>query len=281
VKLAPLLAAGAMALAFMQSALAQGESLGLPKTVKAGSAFTIQSSGSGNATLYIVGFGEALKRSVQLGEAQIFAAGSLDHAGHYLAILVRPGGVETKPFDVIPASAPTRLSFLAKPSRLPVSLHDGITGAAYLFDNYGNLIVAPTAVSFELSSPVVTQNGAAWAEMDSTGQQGTDQFTAQADGISDRRVIKQVPGDPCTLKMSVQQSGQQIHLQTDPVRDCSGNAILDGTIVTFTEAYDGSQSTVDVPLKHGIAQATMPAHPGATISVASGIVLGNQIHLGQ
>ena len=38
-----------------------------------------------------------------------------------------------------------------------------------------------------------------------------------------------------------------------------------------------AQSTVDVPLKRGIAQVEMPAHEGATISVASGVVLGNQI----
>ena len=41
-------------------------------------------------------------------------------------------------------SLPT-LVFLAKPSRLPVGLHDGITGAVYVFDAYKNLIVTPLA----------------------------------------------------------------------------------------------------------------------------------------
>ena len=59
--------------------------------------------------------------------------------------------------------------------------------------------------------------------------------------------------------------GQSLELQTNPVRDCSGNAIPDGTIVTFTENYAGTQSTVDVPLKRGIAQVEMRAHSGATI----------------
>jgi hypothetical protein len=80
------------------------------------------------------------------------------------------------------------------------------------------------------------------------------------------------------LKMSAQPAGNQIHLQTDPVRDCSGNAVPDGTVITFTENYNGAQSTADVPLKHGIAQVELPAHPGATITVASGVVLGNEIH---
>jgi hypothetical protein len=77
--------------------------------------------------------------------------------------------------------------------------------------------------------------------------------------------------------MSARQSGQKLLLATDLVRDCNGNAVPDGTIVTFTEAYTGGQSTVDVPLKHGIGEVQMAVHNGATISVASGIVLGNQI----
>jgi hypothetical protein len=81
--------------------------------------------------------------------------------------------------------------------------------------------------------------------------------------------------------MSARPSGQKIELQTDPLRDCSGNAVPDGTIVTFTEVYDGRQSTVDVPLKHGIAQAELPAYNGAKISAATGVVLGNEIHWGK
>jgi hypothetical protein len=78
--------------------------------------------------------------------------------------------------------------------------------------------------------------------------------------------------------MTAQPSGQQVRLETAPLRDCSGNAIPDGTIVTFTEAYGDTQTTVDVPIKRGIAQVDMPAHPGAMLSAASGVVLGNQIH---
>jgi hypothetical protein len=69
-----------------------------------------------------------------------------------------------------------------------------------------------------------------------------------------------------------------LELETAPVRDCSGNPVSDGTIVTFTESYNGTQTTADVPLKKDVASIAMPAHPGATISVASGVVAGNQIH---
>jgi hypothetical protein len=77
--------------------------------------------------------------------------------------------------------------------------------------------------------------------------------------------------------MNAYQSGQQVLLVTDAVRDCNGNAVPDGTIVTFTETHNGSQSTIDEPLKHGIAQTTISAHSGAMFSVACGVAMGNQI----
>ena len=274
-----------LAIAAMHPALAQGASMSLPKTVEAGKAFSIQSTGSGTATLYIIGLGQVLKRDVQLGGTAYFAAGPLCNAGRYIAVLTRESSTETGSFDVVPASKPADLSFLAKPSRVPVGMHDGITGAVYVFDAYHNLITAPTPVSFELSNPsgsvqqrtVITHDGGAWTAMDSTAQQGMDRFVARVGQVSGTRVVGQVPGDPCGLKMNAQQMGQQIQLVTDPVRDCNGNAVPDGTVVTFTESYKGAQSTVDEPLKHGTAEVQMPFHTGATFSVASGVVMGNQI----
>jgi len=276
---------GSLPLALILPALAQSGSLSLPKTVEAGSAFTIQSSGNGNATLYIVGLGQVLKRDMQLGQAATFPAGSLYNAGRYLAFLSGGSSSDAGEFDVVPLARPSDLSFLAKPSRLPVGLHDGITGAVYVFDAYRNLITTPMTVSFQLANPVgalqtrtvTTNNGAASVGMDSTPQQGIDKFVTQVGDVSSTRVIRQVPGDPCALKMSATQAGRQIHLETEPVRDCNGNAVPDGTIVTFTEAYGGAHSTVDVPVKRGIAQTEMPARSGVTISVASGVAMGNQI----
>ncbi len=266
---------------------AQAGSLTLPKTVEAGSAFSIPTSGSGKATLYIVGLGQVLKREIELGQTSYFPSGTLYSAGHYLTALVRENSpTESGSFDVVAATTPADVTFLGRPSRLPVGLHGGITGAAYVFDTYHNLITRPTQVSFELSGPkgarqsrtVTTRDGAAWTEMDSTAQQGADKFVARVGDVSSVRIIGQVPGDPCNLKMSARPAGQQIQLQTEPVRDCSGNAVPDGTVVTFTETYAGGQSIVDVPLKRGIAEVKMPARPGARISVASGVVLGNEIH---
>ena len=264
---------------------AQTGTLTLPKTIEAGSSFSMQTTGSGKATLYIVGPDQAIKRDVQRGEIVTFAPGSLFNAGQYIAVLVSDSAMETGMFYVQPSSKPANLSFLAKPSRLPVGLHDGIAGTVYVFDAYQNLIVAPSQVAFELSNPsgvatkrtVETRNGTVSVEMDSTQKEGKDTFTARAGDASTTRIIGQVPGDPCSLKMSARSVGEKIQLETDPVRDCSGNAVPDGTIVTFTETYDDAESTVDVPLKRGVAKVEMAAHRGATVSVASGVVLGNTI----
>src|SRR4051794_18632201 len=255
--------------------VAQNGSLTLPAKVEAGSAFSIPSTGSGKATLYIVGLGQVLKRDVALGQTTYFPQGALYSAGHYITVLSRESGApESGSFDVVAAAKPADVTFLARPSRLAVGLHGGITGAAYVFDAYKNLITAPTKVSFELSSPkganqtrtVETRYGAAWTEMDSTQQQGTDKFVARAGDVSSLRIIGQVPGDPCSLKMSAHPAGQQIQLQTDPVRDCSGTAVPDGTVGTFTESYPGGQSTVDVPRQRGVTQVKMPGPPGARLS---------------
>jgi hypothetical protein len=279
---------GGLAVAATQLAFAQGGSLSLPKTVEAGSAFSIPTAGSGKATLYIVGPGQVLKREIQLGETTAFPAGSLYNAGRYVAVLAG-SAAESDAFDVVPAKSPSDLSFFAKPSRLPVGLHDGITGAVYVFDAYHNLIAAPTPVSFELSTPsgtvqkrtVVTRNGSAWTGMDSTAQEGMDKFVARIGSTSSTRIVRQVPGDPCSLKMSARQLGQKLDLQTDPVKDCHGNAVPDGTIVTFTETYRGAQTTVDEPIKRGFAEVQIPVVMGSTLSVASGVVMGAQIGWGK
>jgi hypothetical protein len=278
-----------LAFAAMPLAHAQSASMNVPKQLEAGSAFSIQTTGSGKAVLYIVGFGQVLRQEVQLGDAASFAAGVLHNAGHYLVVLAGESSTDNGTLDVIPASRVSNLSFLAKPSRLPVSLHDGISGAAYVFDAYQNLIVTPTSVSFALSGSsgvtqtrtVTTSEGRAWTQMDSAAKEGAAHFTAHAGDISSTRIIQQVPGDPCGLKMSARPSGQKIELTTEPLRDCSGNAVPDGTVVTFTEVHDGSQTTVDVPLKRGIAQAELPAYNGAKISAATGVVLGNEIRWGK
>jgi len=267
---------------------AQSNNLIFPRSVAAGSAFSVKSSEASKGTLYIVGLGQVIKRDLEPGQSANIEAGALHSAGHYLVFLVNEGPTETGSLEVTPAKEVADLSFLARPSRLPVSLRGGITGAVYIFDPYNNLVTAPTSVTFELSSPnstpqkrsVMTRNGSAWTQFDSTAHQGNGKFVANVGAVSSERVIGQVPGDPCGLRMIAVPAGGLIKLQTDPIRDCSGNAVPDGTVVTFTASYNGDQSTVDVPIKRGIAEAQIPTHPGAVLTVASGVVMGNQIRWG-
>jgi hypothetical protein len=265
-----------------------GKTLSFSSPIVAGTPFIVQTNGSGKGTLYIVGLGQVIKREIDLGKTAYFESGALHSAGHYVVFLAGTEPAQANSLDVAPASEAGDLTFLAKPSRLPVSIQGGITGAVYVFDLYSNLVTKPLSVNFQLSNPsgspeartVTTSNGVAWTRFDSTAHEGADKFVASIGPVSSSRVIGQVPGDPCGLKMSASPAGRSVRLQTEPVRDCSGNPVPDGTVITFTEAYAGAQSTVDVPIKRGVAEVQMPLHPGAVVTVASGVVMGNQIRLG-
>jgi hypothetical protein len=267
---------------------AQESGLRIPNKLEAGSAFSIPTSGSGKAVLYIVGPSQVLRRPVNLGEAIAFEAGDLHSAGHYTALLVGSDSNQQTQFDVVAAHEPTTLGFLAKPSRLPVSRQNGISGVAYIFDRYRNLVLQPTPVSFQLSvaegstqkQTATSRDGVAWVRMNSASRAGSAQFQATAGSVTEKRIIQQVAGEPCKLRMSAQPTGPRVILQTEPVRDCSGNAVPDGTVVSFTSSYQGRESTVDVPLKRSIARAEIPMREGAVVSVATGVVLGNEIRLG-
>ena len=267
-------------------AAAQSPRLHCPETVTAGSAVSCRTSGAGAATLYIVGPGAVLQRKFQLGESVALGADDLHNAGRYVATLVAGSSVESNQFDVAASPQPGSMSFLAKPSRLPVNVANGVSGVAYLFDVFGNLILQPQQVSFELfgaerkqSRTATSQNGVAWVKMNSATKAGPARFQATTANIRENRVIQQVAGDPCTIRMTAHPSSDQwVELETDPVRDCGGNAVADGTIVSFTETLDGHQkASVDVPLKRGVARTRLPARKGAVIAVAAGVVMGNEI----
>jgi len=277
---------GFMALA-VSFAMGQTSALRFPEKVEAGMAFSVPTTGSGSATVYVVGPGDVVRRKVQLGETLTFGPDDLHNAGHYV-VFVDGSSTQNTQFDVVASHQPAALSFLAKPSRLSVNRPEGISGVVYVFDAFRNLVLQPESVSFELSDSTgkaqsrsaTTRDGVAWVKMNSAAKAGPAQFQAAAGNVREKRVIQQVPGDPCAIRMTVRGAGkkERIALETEPVRDCNGNPVPDGTIVTFTQTYRGGQSTVDVPLKRGVARTEMPARNGAVISVAAGVVMGNEIH---
>jgi hypothetical protein len=117
--------------------------------------------------------------------------------------------------------------------------------------------------------------------MPSATKEGAAQFVASVPGGTPvRRVVQQVASDACDLHMKAHKTEKAIVVETDPIKDCSGNAVPDGTIVTFTEVTDKGRSTVDARIKRGTAKAELPLAASGTISVASGVVTGNELHIG-
>jgi hypothetical protein len=254
--------------------------LNLPATVAAGNSLAISAPGSGEATLYLSGPGTAIKRKVQLGKVDI-SADELKNAGMYLVAI---DGVGSGSFYVTPSPV-SSIAFLARPSRVPADTHDVISGTAFIFDRYQNLVVSPQPVKFELNvdGQTVTRTesskyGVAYTKLDSSKREGAAHFVASSGPASVQRVVQEVASDPCNIRMRAEPAKNGILVQTDPIHDCAGNPVPDGTIVTFISTDSKGRSTVDARIKRGTAQAVLPASNDATISVASGVVVGNEIH---
>lgn len=267
--------------------LAGAQTLSLPTDATAGQSVSIPTSGSGSATLYVFGPGTSLKQKVELGQPVQVDADQVRQAGRY-TVIIEGGENASGSFFVAPAKL-ENVAFLARPSRVPAARKDVITGSAYLFDKYNNLVLEKYPVKFDLAiegAPAASRtedskNGIAWVKMDSGKRAGTAQFTASSNGASVQRVVQETASDPCNIRMKAQAAPNgNILVETEPIRDCAGNSVPDGTIVTFTSTDKSGRSTIDARIKRGIAQAELPASQNATLSVAAGVVLGNEIHWG-
>jgi hypothetical protein len=273
-------------LCFAATTFAQDVALHPPSGAVAGQAAAIETGGSGSATFYLIGPSRSVKRDVQLGQQIALSAGELHASGRYVAVVCN-GSCSSAAFYVSPAK-PAGMIFLVHPSRAPVSQNDVISGVAIPFDEYQNLVLAPTAVQFELTakgaSPaprgVETRDGIAWFRTNSGKSAGALQVQASIKEVVARRVVQQVASDPCSLRIKGQRTSNGISVETEPVKDCSGNPVPDGTIVTFTAKNGSETSTVDAPVKQDVARARMAAKGPVVISAASGVVMGNELHLG-
>jgi hypothetical protein len=262
--------------------------LRLPEKAVAGETVSIGTSGSGSGTLYVVGPGTAIKRDIKLGGDVQLKGEEVRNAGFYQIVVKGGGGDSSKELYVAPAAA-EKINFLARPSRVPVGQPKVIAGTAFIFDQYENLVTAPTPVTFNLSVPgahskserVTAKDGFAYVQTGSGSKAGAGQFVVSVGDNSVRRVVEETASEPCNLRFKVRKEKEGLIAETDPVRDCSGNAVPDGTIVTFISSEPGQgRSTVDARIKKGVARAVLPAVPGTTISVASGVVLGNEVRWG-
>ncbi|MGA8149647.1 MAG: hypothetical protein WB952_01625 [Terriglobales bacterium] len=278
--------AGVLALGWACATSAASAVLHTPASVPAGQAFTMQTEGSGEATFYLLGPSGASKQTIQLGRDIHIDSEKVSSAGQYKAILCSGQDCAHAAFEVR-AGAPSRLSFFLHPSRVPVSVPDAIDATAFLFDRYYNPVLAPAKVEFQIapssaagfSRVVSSQRGVAWMRMGSTGKEGAVRITAAIGDVIVPRVIQQVAAEACGLRIKGIRDKNGVTLETDPVRDCSGNPLPDGTIVSFTSIDSAGKTAVDTPIKKGVARAQLAVKGRGRISVACGVVLGNELSI--
>jgi hypothetical protein len=259
----------------------------IPDSPMAGEEISIATEGSGKATFYLSGPGVSHKSDVNLGEEVHLSGKELRNAGAYLAVVCLSNCV-SKNFYVS-AAKPFSLAFLVHPSRVPVSHSDAVSGVAFPFDQFHNLVQAPVTINFQLiagkesllSRSELTKGGLAWFRTASGKSAGMLQVNASInDDVSAKRAVQQVASEPCNLRITGSRTKNGIVVQTEPVHDCAGNVVSDGTVVTFTASSPDGKSTVDAPIKQGVARAQIETPAAATISVASGIVMGNELRIG-
>src|SRR5579863_6697266 len=266
---------------------AKAAELQVPAVVEAGRSFSISVNGSGQGTFYLVGPDHVVKRTVSLGGDLQIQASDVRAAGRYQVIVCGATALCNSAMFEVKAAQPAHLNFFLHPSRVPVSTRDSIDATAFVFDQYFNLVWTPAAVDFRItpaSGATITRrgstrNGVAWMRMDSTPHEGRVQVTAVMGDVEEARVIQQVAAEACGLRMRAVGSGNRVNIETDPVRDCNGNTLPDGTIVSFTKTDKMGKSTVDTPIKKGIARVQFSVHGRAQISVACGVALGNEVTL--
>jgi len=258
----------------------------MPEPVPAGDDAIISAGGSGKGTFYLIGPGISRKSDVNLADDIRISGQDLRNAGAYL-VIVCSSSCESGTLYVTPAK-PYSLAFIVHPSRVPVARNDAVSGVAFPFDQYRNLVRTPLDINFELgtgkgselSHSARTQEGAAWFRTSSGKSAEILKVTASLGDISAERAVQQVASDPCNLRITGGRTKTGIVVQTEPVHDCAGNPVPDGTIITFTAEGPQGKATVDAPIKKGIARAAMEGNGMETISVASGVVMGNELRIG-
>jgi hypothetical protein len=285
----PILCGKGIAVTFLLMTLAFAQDAGLrpPTGAIVGNAAHLGADGSGSATLYLIGPSISVKREIQLGQEIALSPKELQTAGRYIAV-VCTSSCSSAGFFVAPAK-PVNLTFLVHPSRAPVAQNGAISGVALAFDEFHDLVLTRVSVQFQLNAkgaePMLrtaeTHDGIAWFRANSGKTAGPLQVSASiSNDVTTRRVVQEVASEPCNLRIKGERTPKGIVVETEPVRDCSGNPVPDGTVVTFTAKNGSETSSVDAPVKQDVARATILAKGSVVISAASGVAMGNELRLG-
>lgn len=266
---------------------AGAQEVGVPRSTVAGAETTISTTGSGKADFYLIGPGAASKSEVTLGEDIRVAGEKLQYAGRYLAIVCTATCNSGEFF--VTAAQPASLAFLVHPSRVPARQPDAVNGVALLFDKFDNLVLAPMTIDFRVKGAsetlfaraISTRDGEAWFRTSSGKTAGAVRLTATVDDLSAQRALQQVASEPCNLRIKAQRTANGVDVETEPVRDCAGNPVSDGTIVTFTGTDPEGKISIDAPVKRDVARAHMNDAEPLVISAACGVAMGNELRIDQ
>jgi hypothetical protein len=257
-----------------------------PKDIAAGTDFSITLDGSSQGTFYLIGPATAKKHAVENAREISVPGTDIEKAGNYQAILCSSECVSTDFY--VHAAEPDRLSLLVHPSRVPVATTNAISAVAIALDRFHNMVFSRADVNFSVNSnngssashAQPTNRGIAWIRLTSAAKASSTKISASVGETTETRVVEQVASEACHLHIKSSWQANRLVVETDPVRDCSGNNVPDGTVVSFTKTDASGKTTVDAPIKKGIAKAEMPVVGHARISVASGVVLGNELNVG-
>ena len=267
--------------------VAQEPEVQLTSKIAAGNSFVVATKGKGKGAFYLLGLSHVMKRAIDLGEEVSVSGEDVAASGIYQIVVCTSNNCVTRALTVTPGPA-ARLSFLLHPSRVPVSTKNAVNATALVLDRHHNTVLVPSHVTFKVSvsgqpsseRTLETDRGVAAFQMDSRPTQGTLEVTAILGDAAEPRVIQQGASEACSLRMTATSSGRSVNLQTDPIRDCAGNPLPDGTIVSFTKIDNAGKSTVDTPIKRDRAMAQFALSGPARISIACGVVVGNEVSVG-
>src|SRR5438105_14561882 len=194
-------------LALLLAVSAHAADLRDPAQVKAGSAFSLTSDGSGEAPFCLVEPASVSERNVQLGRGIPIESNEVQHAGRYTAVVCSGSDCASTNFYVVAADA-SKLSLLVHPSRVRVATPNAISAVAFVFDKFHNLVLSPSNVEFKaipqqgsaLTHSQPTSNGVSWIRLTSAAKEGPAKIGASVANASELRVVRQVASAPCNAR---------------------------------------------------------------------------------
>ncbi len=145
-------------------------------------------------------------------------------------------------------------------------------------DQYGNPVADGTPVTFTASLGVIeppsrsTVNGIATATLTSGYVAGTAMVTAFADGRSGQTSVTFLPGAPFTVTVALNPPNLTVDdtaLVTSTVKDFYGNAVANGTLVTFTVSSGGIPVPPTNVTSAGLATTTLGSRVTGLITVTA------------